>query len=360
MALQDVSNMYFPSYVGAGFGQNRSRTLDAADEYVSQIFAIPKTGTLKKIGFRTGTVTTADTINVRLETVDATTGYPSGTLYLNESPGSSGSQAAPSSNTTYWVALNGTTGVSVTKGDIVAIKILLDYVDGVLDIVAHTYIGTHAFPYVEDYYNSTHTKGAGEQGNFGLEYDGEIVLCNGTYPAVYMNVSSSWATNGYKKGLCFQVPFKCRISGVVYTTDADNDCEIILYDSDQATAVQTWSIDKDVRGATSGSIYKLYLTTPKTLTINTKYRLVVQPLGANITHHLIYTYPDSTISAMAGIEGGVNCYYTECNGTPENEASWTDTVENRPLAGIIIDQLDDGVSTGGSAPRFGDMTGGLK
>lgn len=360
MALQDVPIMYFPSYCQSGFGLQRSKTLDAADEYVSGIFSIPKTGTLKKIGFRTGTVTAADTINVRLETVDATTGYPSGTLYLNESPGSSGSQAAPSSNTTYWVALNGTTGVSVTKGDIVAIKILLDYVDGVLDILAHTYLGSYNLPYTEDYLGASHAKSS-ETPNYGLEYDGEIVPVVGMFPAIYTSVSPSWFTTTLKKGLCFQVPFKCRICGVVYYFDPDVNADVILYDSDQATAVQTWTVDKDVRAQALGAIFKLYLTTPKILTVNTKYRLVVQPSAMAITHHMLYTYPDSTISAMAGIEGGVNCYYTECNGTPTNEASWTDTVADRPaVAGVIIDQLDDGVSTGGSAPRFGDMTGGLK
>lgn len=360
MALQDVASMFFPAYLPVGIGTIRTKTLDADGEYTAAMFRFPKTGTLKKIGFRTGTVTAADTINIRLETVDATTGYPSGTLYLDESPGSSGSQAAPSSNTTYWVAINGTTGVSVTKGDLAAIKASLTYVDGKLEIISHFSSGTHAFPYVEDYLGATHAKDTGEQGNFGLEYDGEIVQCHGMYPAIYATFSSSWSTSGYKKGMCFQVPFKCRISGVCYHADADNDCQVILYDSDQATAVQTWDIDKDVRGTVNRAMYELYLTTPKILTINTKYRLVLQALGSNITNYMIYTYSDGAVNAMAGITGGINCYYTECNGTPVNEASWTDTVTNRPDCGVIIDQLDDGAGSGGSSPRFGDMTGGLR
>jgi len=226
MARQDVSAIYFPAYLATfNYFETRNRTLDADGEYCSSIFTIPKTGTLKKIGFRTGTVTKADTINVRLETVDPATGYPSGTLYLDESPGSSGSQASPSSNTTYWVALNGTTGVSVTVGDLVAVKVSLDYVDGVLDIVAHTYGGYANMPYTEDYLNSSHSKST-ELSNFGLEYNGEIVICKGMMPAIYCNVSSTWNTSGYKKGLCFQVPFTCRIRGVVYHADFDNNGEL--------------------------------------------------------------------------------------------------------------------------------------
>jgi hypothetical protein len=40
--------------------------------------------------------------------------------------------------------------------------------------------------------------------------------------------------------------------------------------------------------------------------------------------------------------------------------TWAETNYKRVAVGLIIDQLDNGVSSGGSSPRFGDMTGGLK
>jgi hypothetical protein len=56
-----------------------SRLIDATGEKYAAIIQIPKTGTISKIGFRTGTVTTSQTLRGGIETVDAATGAPTGT-----------------------------------------------------------------------------------------------------------------------------------------------------------------------------------------------------------------------------------------------------------------------------------------
>jgi hypothetical protein len=50
-------------------------TLSVSDK-CAYVFRAPKSGTISKVGFRTGTVGTGGTVDVRLETVSATDGNP--------------------------------------------------------------------------------------------------------------------------------------------------------------------------------------------------------------------------------------------------------------------------------------------
>ena len=55
--------------------------IDANDEKVAFVVLLQKAGDISTVHFRTGTVTTGDDVLVRLETVDQTTGNPTGTLW---------------------------------------------------------------------------------------------------------------------------------------------------------------------------------------------------------------------------------------------------------------------------------------
>src|SRR3990172_4519795 len=56
-------------------------TIDATTEKAAFVVEVPKTGTITKVLFRFGTITLMDPLELGLETVVATTGDPSGTLY---------------------------------------------------------------------------------------------------------------------------------------------------------------------------------------------------------------------------------------------------------------------------------------
>src|SRR5688572_2948852 len=60
--------------------------IDATLEKAGFVFCPPKTGSIRKVGFRTGTVVSggANDLDVRIETV-ASTGLPSGTLQTTNS-----------------------------------------------------------------------------------------------------------------------------------------------------------------------------------------------------------------------------------------------------------------------------------
>jgi len=331
------TGLYLPSYMAGGGLQLRSYTLDADGEYAAAVFHIPKTGTLKKIAVRVAAVTQADPINVRLETVDADTGYPSGTLYA---AGSYGTISSPSANTTYWVELNGATGIRVTAQDIIAIKCILDFNDGNLQIASNVFWAYYsAIPCTVNYLGGTFAK-AYESFNFGLEYDGEIISVPYSMPAILAS-GTSFNTLNKKIGLCFQVPFACTICAVALKIEDDYGNQVILYDSDQATPVQTWTLNPNLRGSSGQGFYVLPLTASKKLTPYTKYRLVLNnTTGSALYYYSITVTDDGLLSTMESITPGANWYYTECKNTPTGEESWTETITIRPQFGILIDQIE--------------------
>ena len=71
-------------------------------EKLAFIFVVPKTGTIDRVSFSLGTVTTDDSLDIGLETVDATTGAPTGSAYGSSAVAT---QASVASNTAYEMTL---------------------------------------------------------------------------------------------------------------------------------------------------------------------------------------------------------------------------------------------------------------
>lgn len=101
--------LYFPSNLPGNCVNNgapwpASAIADNNDK-VAFVLQAPKTGTLARVAFLTGTVTSAATIGLRIETVSATSGgVPSGTLY---DAAGTGSQATPAATTWCRPQING-------------------------------------------------------------------------------------------------------------------------------------------------------------------------------------------------------------------------------------------------------------
>lgn len=91
--------------------------LDDPNERVSWIIRATKAGNLRKVGFRTGAVTLAVALNIRVETV-TNTGNPSTTLWATDT---SGTVAVPAANTWYWVTL--TADATLAIGSMFAVVI---------------------------------------------------------------------------------------------------------------------------------------------------------------------------------------------------------------------------------------------
>ena len=265
-----------------------------------------------------------------------------------------GQIAAPAATTTYWVSLNGSLGIAVAAGDIVCVKCILEFVDGNLTILYRG--GTPSsieFPYPVQYVGGVSYLQV-TYCNLGLQYSDGITRLVSSFPALGAAAYDGFGNNDdpERRGLVFQVPFNCRIVGCWLGCYLVGDANVILYDSDQATPLETIACDKDIRGAIAPGVRYVAFVSPHILTLNTNYRISVEP--SSTTDVRLYYVDVDAAASMAGLEGGLTWQHTTAAAAPANEGSWVNTATRRPLIAIEVDQLDDGYGF----PHFGDMSGG--
>ena len=305
--------------------------IDAAGEKQANIFRVPKTGTITKLGFRVGNVTTAQTLRVGIETVDATTGVPTGTQYGGST---AGTQASPATNTYYVVSL--AVAASATKGDIVAVVVQFDSTVGSLNINAGVFGAPNLnFPYQAGY-TTAWTLGNAYCPIDTLEYsDGSYEVIDGTIPASAITTTTfNSGSTPDEIGIKFKMPFPCRVTGFWLHIDLDGDVTIKLYDSNN-TLLQSDSLDKDIRGGTTAGVLIRTFNTAQTLTKDSWYRLTVVP--DTVTSVSVYDVTVPSAAAMDVLPLGQNCIYT----SRTNAGTWTDSATQRVFMGLIIDQFSD-------------------
>lgn len=341
MTLQTIKPIVAPfGFIGMSNLDHGSSLLDAAGEKVGMIFMVPKTGTISRVGFRTTTVTTAQTLRVSLQTVSATDGFPTGTLYGGSA---AGTQAAPAANSFYTVTLG--TAASATKGDIVAVVVEFDSTAGNL------YIGSYLFssmsggsgnmaPYVKEF---TTVWGNPADGSgspiFSLEYsDGSYEYTAGCYPITSNSfVTFNSGSTPDERALRFSFPFSCRVTGFWFYGILSGDTDFVLYQG--TTAIQTKSVDfnQTFNNGVQGQ-HRFFFNSEQVISINTVYYLSAKPTTVTSIQTGEIAVPSA--AAMDMFELGQKAYLA----TRTNAGAWTETTTARPLMGLIIDQLDDGAS----------------
>ncbi|MFQ5804771.1 MAG: hypothetical protein ACE5JQ_17920, partial [Candidatus Methylomirabilales bacterium] len=310
--------------------------IDASTEKAAGVFRAPKTGTISKVGFLTGTVTTGATVDVRLETVDLANGDPSGTLLGTNS---NGSQVIADTDDNTWFTTTLTTGVAVTKGDLLAV-VIANAGSGNMNIrnVRYDFTGGYS-----DLFTAAWVKDNDSPG-FGLEYsDGSYAYSPHVWPVsgLTSNLNFNSSSTPDERGLIFQLPFPFRVTGCWLTVDLDNAADVVLYDSDGSTALETLSLDPDVRMDTAQRIFLLTFAGTQSLSANTNYRLVLKPTTTSNIRVSFFSVDAAAV--MDALEGGQNFQYTERT----DAGAWTETATDRPFVGLICDGFDDGVGGGG-------------
>ena len=346
MSLVDVKGANFiPGFVTrlATFPSLQRAYLDADGELCGCVFEIQRTGNISKIGIRTWNVIQPDTLKISLQTVDSTTGRPTGTLIHADAYGT---QTVSAFNVCYWVSL--INPVAVSKNDILAIVVEFDnFASGYVQMFyAFSGIINSSFPYCFTFLGGSWSL-YDYVPNFGLKYDDNIIEYNNILLPAVASAHIGWNTNinPDRRGLRFSVPYNCRISGVIIPLDLDADADIEIYDNDGTTLLETISLNKNLRGSIKSRPLHRNLITPIELTKDTFYRVVVHPTtDANMGIETLNLTDDGASEAMNALDGGVNFHYTTCHGSPSAEGDWTQTPTNRPLIGFMIDQLDDGVA----------------
>lgn len=311
--------------------------LDAAGEKAGFVFRIPKTGTITKLGFRTGTVTTgvpSPGLDIRLETVDLATGNPSGTLWAVNT---NGSQIVADTDDNIFFVVTLTAGASVTIGQNAAIVVEIPAGgSGNLNIVVANggFVSFLTYPSVLAYTIGVWVKqGLSLPQIAYIEYsDGSTEWC-GLYPITNLNtIGFNSGSNPDERGNIFQVPFPCRIMGAcanIYMV-AGSDFDIVLYDANN-NILESISVDGDLQPTTANRSAVWLFDTPVELLPNTNYRLVVKPTTVNnVTLNGIDVGNASHLDAF---ELGQLFYRT----TRVDAGSWTNTTTGRECIWPLFD-----------------------
>lgn len=345
--------------------------LDAAEELACNVIIVPKTGTVKKVGFRVSSRSGGDAVfRVTLETVATTIGAPVSTTYAGRTLYVANAESAdvtiPGAAGVQWVAINGSTGVSVTAGDLMSIVVrCVSRTTGSMTVAVGSYTSVYganqALPYQFTYLNAAAATGS-RAGAFALEYDGEIVpiACCIPFGDVTANAWDSGDDPTFR-GLKFSLPFPAKVGGIILGDfEYDYDFKIHAFDSDEFTEFTDFpiTVDEDQRHADNDSYGIFPFKTPFSVLANTNYRIAIEPIetGAdNVNWGYFTVADDGALPGMAAMGGGASLIYTSINDLPSSGShSWADVATRRPCMGLLIGQVDDGAGF----PHYGDMSGG--
>jgi hypothetical protein len=336
MSLQAFKSMlcvperpYTPSTAGGTYG---ALLLDASGERAAAVFAIPKTGNVRKIGWRTTTVLTGSNMDVRLETVDPANGDPTGTLVGTNT---NATQVVNAADDNVFFTTQLTADAAVTVGDILAVVIVQS--TGSLS-VANCTDDTADFPYCDQFTipPSTWSK-FNSAPVLTLEYDdGTYEPIFGCYPYKNLNVPVFNSPN--ERGLQISsFPFACRVHGVWFYGDVDGDAAVNIYDPADVL-LRTVAFDKDIRRASTSGVQYRPLASTLVLTAGVKYTVALGPTTA--TNVSLSECEVPSTSAMNAMTLGASALATRNGGGP-----WITDATKRPFIGVMVDALDDGVGT---------------
>lgn len=309
-------------------------TIDAAGEKVAGIFRVPKSGTISKVGFRTVTVTTSQTLRVGLQTVSASTGDPTGSAYGSMV---AGTQASPASDTAYAVTLG--TPATATVDDVIAIVIEFDSTAGNLQLATIAGADRVGFPYT-DWFTSSWTKASFNPLAYWVEYDdGSVEVIHSIYPFSAIN-SVSFASNSTpdERAMKFTLTFPSRLSSVELVTSVSAAFDLVLYEG--TTALVTKSFDPDQVGTGSTCRWTVPFLSG-TLAAGTAYYLAMKPTTTSTVN--LNDFDVLTANIMDALDGGQAFHFA----SRTDAGAWSATTTKRPLMGLKFDQFSDGAGGGG-------------
>lgn len=339
IAWPDVTS-HFPGGPSLSTG---AETIDAAGEYVANVQYAREDMTVTHFGIKMRVATGSPIVDLRIETVDATTGYPTGTLI-----GTNTNIVTTALDTNFNLfAL--TAAATIPVGTVFAAKCA--YSSGTsasMGLLGNT-SPTRGAPYWVTSLDSVTSKVSLTNNRCWALGSSSTTFysVSGMLPAASVTAGTFNNTNSARRGLRFQVPYKCRMAGIRYYTGITNNGNFNLrvFADDGTTALDGGgvSFDGNQLGETGTAVSELWLgSTRPTLSPGTWYRAVVEPSSA--TNMNFYTVTLPSANYRSAWRGGTNYHYTSYASSVWTD-SGTDTV---PLIDILIDQLDDGVNTGGS------------
>lgn len=377
MSIITVPQIVYPPFRSNASFYADAWTFDAAEELLAIVMKVPKTGTLNKIGWVTGNTFTASgyTMKVSLETVSDTAGQPVATTNAGKTLYATGAESADitsglAANTVSFTPINGSTGISVTVNEYIAITFRMTAItSGSLSMMYQQY----QQPSELLNFNSLNTYNAGYAASawsirFGIPII-TIEYSDGFIAVPYLNpvsvlTSNVWngSSNPDRRGAKFRLPYTARAYGaMINLTPGNTDVDVILYDSDEYTVMSGFpiTISCTKKASTAANDAIIPFPTKPTLNANSWYRLVLLPKHSsnNVTFATIDPADDGSYDGVTAFTEGADFVYTTFNGAPSSGShSWTDS-NVKPRMSILLDGIDTG--SAGGLLRHPGMQGGL-
>jgi hypothetical protein len=350
MALVATRTTPFPQMPHYANGANITFTsifsFNGASEKVGWVLCPPKTGSIRKIHYRTIAVANVgtDPLDVRIETVGAT-GQPSGTLW-----GTNTNVAQMCGGANTWMTTDALTADAVITNTDTPIAVVIanpatGFADCQVAAIATAFSGAPGRPYGL-IYTSVWSAPQALASVMALEYsDGSIPYTPGLHPlSEFTSQALTTATTPDEIGIRFSVPFRARVKGFWITprlTAITSDFQVSLYNP-AGSLVLSKVFDASQMQSLAFQYTEEFFVGTQTIEPNTFYRLAVKP---TTTNNLDVAYMGcATTALMDGMPGGPDVYWTERT----DGGSWTDTTTRWPMMGVLLDQLSNNVSSGGS------------
>jgi len=337
-------------------GSGTPNLMNASGESVALTFEANVTGTITKVSFKLGTVTTGDDLKISIQGIVATTGLPDGVIN-----GSASVETIADTDDNIWVE-TATTGLaaSVTRGGRFCVVIEFNsFVAGNLEIDSWGNTPRTLFPYI------LHDSGAGFVKDdraplLGLNYGGTFHE-RSDLPWPILSVdwgTSTWdnADNPDERGLKFKTAVESKLTAVRFLIRASvgDNIEVKLYsDGSPGTLLETIIIDKDLYSATNiTEQMTVYFTSDHTLAADAFFRITLEPISTSATMRSGFFITNSS-AEMGQLPGGTDIIWTERNNAA---STWTDDSSKRALIYPIITDIAAG---GGGGSKLAGRGGGL-
>lgn len=347
MALVDVPP--FNAWAWGAFLAHTNVSLSATNTRFAWVVEAPKTGNIRKLYWRTGTVTTSQSITWSMQDPSTTTGFPDGTA------DQSVTRASIASNT--WYTETFSADRAVTAGDPLSFVVEWTSTTGTADI------SVVSSPEYAGNYLAAFVSGAWQKGlastNRGLvgylEYDdGSVAPIYSWSIGIATNTDFNNAGTYREYGLYFRPQVGLRVIGIGWDGRSGGDLDLVLYAANGTTVLASKSLDKDiVFSATATNNFALF-SSKVTLTAGTWYHAMVKPTSAtNVRINWLDTNASAALAAQP-FGFGADGYLARKDGS--NVLTYVQT--SKPWVWLICDAIEVGSAGGGLLTHPG-MTGGL-
>lgn len=326
-----------------------NNTIDADGEGIGMIFRAPEAGLITGFGALTGpTVTTGDANMVwQLEGVDTSTtpAKPNGSIIA----AGAFANVNPVLVQTWYDAVFGTP-YNATRGELMA-AVIKRPAGGAFNGQFRSFGvlegGTTSpmFPYLVVNVGAGWVAGQTSAPIFAVSYNGTYHAIRGVWPTIAQG-SEVWnsSANPNVRGVRWIPRFKCRVAGVWVICNAANAYTVNFYDVDGVTVLASATGTANMRSSTTmRSAVFLPFSATVTPTVGATYWIGILPGASNFE---LYRHQAQNAAIMNAFSLGTDFHFDSANN-PSGVASWTGTVAvRRPLIGVAIDQLDDGLGGG--------------